>query len=165
MAVFVVLHIGSRPSKLPGLLNRNTRLPASFAQPDIPIRSGRIYVAPPDHHMLLETGCIRLSQGPKVRGTRPAVDPLFQSAATAYGEQVVGVILSGADSDGAAGLRAIQAAGGLVLVQRPDDAAVPSMPLAAIIKDHPDACLPVDDLARRIAVECCGEPQEASQQV
>jgi two-component system chemotaxis response regulator CheB len=115
--------------------------------------------------MLLSAGRIQLSRGPKVRGTRPAVDPLFQSAAAAYGEQVVGVVLSGADGDGAAGLRAIQARGGLVLVQRPDDAAVPSMPLAAIVADHPDACLPVDDLTRRIVTECFAEPHELSQQV
>jgi len=165
MAVFVVVHIGRRPSRLPELLNRDSRLPASFAQHDVPIRSGRIYVAPPDHHMLLDAGRIRLSRGPKIRGTRPAVDPLFQSAAAAYGEQVIGVILSGADSDGAAGLRAIEARGGLVLVQRPDDAAVPSMPTAAIIADHPDACLPAEGLARRIAAECSLQPHGMSQQV
>jgi two-component system chemotaxis response regulator CheB len=115
--------------------------------------------------MLLDAGRIQLSRGPKVRWTRPAADPLFQSAAAAYGKGVIGVVLSGADGDGAAGLRAIDSHGGLVLVQRPDDALIPSMPLAAIAADHPDACLSVDDLVRRLAMECCDEPRELAQRL
>jgi two-component system chemotaxis response regulator CheB len=110
--------------------------------------------------MFLDAGRIQLSRGPKVHGTRPAVDPLFQSAAAIYKEQVIGVVLSGADGDGAAGLQAVGACGGLVLVQRPDDALIPSMPIAAIVADHPDACLAVDDLTRRIAKECSQETHE-----
>src|SRR4051794_33897394 len=97
--VFVVMHIGRGPSQLPRVLNRVAKLPAYFAEDGAPIESGTIYVAPPDHHMLLEPGRIRLSQGPKVHRTRPAADPLFLSAAAVFGERVIGIVLSGADSD------------------------------------------------------------------
>jgi two-component system, chemotaxis family, protein-glutamate methylesterase/glutaminase len=156
LAVFIVVHIGARASRLPELLSRVSKLPASFGQDDIPFENGHIYVAPPDHHMLLAPGRIRLSQSQKIHRTRPAVDPLFQSAAEAYGDQVVGVVLSGGDGDGAAGVQALKAHGGEVLVQRPDDALIPSMPLSAIVADHP-TCLPIDDLARKVAELCSRE--------
>jgi two-component system, chemotaxis family, protein-glutamate methylesterase/glutaminase len=154
LTIFVVMHIGNRPSALPTVLGRAGRLPASFAEDGAAIESGRIYVAPPDQHLLVDRGRIRLSRGPKVHRTRPAADPLFVSAAAAYGDRVIGIVLSGADSDGAAGLRTIKQHGGVVLVQRPADALVPSMPLAAIAADHPDACLPLEDIARRVAAFC-----------
>jgi hypothetical protein len=97
-------------------------------------------VAPPDHHMLLELGRVRLNRGPKVHHTRPAADPLFISAAEIYGECVIGIVLSGGDGDGTEGLRSIKDHGGEALVQHPEHAAIPSMPKAAILMDHPDAC-------------------------
>jgi two-component system chemotaxis response regulator CheB len=151
-SVFVVLHIGNRPSMLPSILHRHG-LPASFAQDGAAIEIGHIYAAVPDHHLLLEPGRIRLSQGPKVHYTRPAADPLFISAAEAYGERVMGIVLSGGDGDGAAGLRAIKEHGGITLVQNPRDAVAPSMPNAAIAADHPDVCLPLE-LARRVVSFC-----------
>jgi len=149
-SVFVVMHIGRNPSVLPSLLSCADRLPAAFAQDGVLIEAGHIYVAPPDHHMLLEPGRIRLRQGRKVHSTRPAADPLFVSAAEAYWEQVIGIVLSGGGWDGAAGLRAIKDHGGTALVQHPEDAAMPFMPRAAIAVGHPDACLPVQKIAQRV---------------
>ena len=103
--------------------------------------------------MLVERDRIRLDRGPKVRHSRPAADPLFLSAAAAYGNHVVGIVLSGADSDGTVGLCAIKARGGMALVQRPEEAAIPSMPLAAIALDHPDS-LPAQEIAQRVRAIC-----------
>jgi two-component system chemotaxis response regulator CheB len=128
--------------------------PAIFAQDDTLIEAGHIYVAPPDYHMLLEPNCIRLDQGPKVHHTRPAADPLFISAAETHGRQVMGVVLSGGGSDGAAGLRAIAEHGGTALVQDPQEAEWPFMPHAALVADHPDARLPVNEIARRVNAFC-----------
>jgi len=159
-SIFIVLHIGSRPSMLPSILGRGG-LPASFGQDGARIEAGHIYVAPPDHHMVLGGGRIRLNQGPKIHHTRPAGDPLFISAAEAYGERVVGVVLSGGDGDGAAGLRIIKQCGGTTLVQHPDDAMASSMPEAAIAADHPD-CLPIEELARRLGSYCSGKRSKSS---
>jgi two-component system, chemotaxis family, protein-glutamate methylesterase/glutaminase len=152
-SVFVVMHIG-RHSDLPSLLAQDNLLPATFAQDGTLIEFGHIYVAPPDYHMFLKPSGIRLSHGPKVHYTRPAADPLFISAAETYGEGVIGVVLSGAGRDGAIGLRTIKEHGGTALVQRPDDAAVPDMPFAAIAAVHPDACLPVEELMRLVGSLC-----------
>jgi two-component system chemotaxis response regulator CheB len=141
-SVFIVMHLGNHPSILPSVLAASTRLNVSFAQDGSPIQPGRIYVAPPDHHMLLELGRVRLNRGPKVHHTRPAI-----SAAEIYGERVIGVVLS--DGDGAEGLRSIKKHGGEALVQHPKDAAIPSMPKAAIVMDHPDACS-VEEIAKRV---------------
>lgn len=135
---------------LPSVLAASTRLNVSFAKDGSSIQPGRIYVAPPDHHMLLELGRVRLNRGPEVHHTRPAVDPLFISAAEISGERVIGVVLSGGDGDGAEGLRSIKDHGGETLVQHPEDAAIPSMPKAAIVMDHPDACLSVEEIAKRV---------------
>ena len=102
-SVFIVMHIGRRKSMLPYLLQREGKLPAAFAEDEQAIEPGHIYVAPPDCHMLVERRPHSIGRGPKVHHTRPAADPLFVSAATAYGERVIGVVLSGADSDGAVG--------------------------------------------------------------
>ena len=104
-AVFVVMHIGPHPSILPDLLSNWGRHPATFAQDGALIEAGHIYVAPPNHHVLVRKDRIALSHEAKVHYTRPAADPLFISAAEAYGWRVMGIVLSGGDSDGAAGLR------------------------------------------------------------
>jgi two-component system chemotaxis response regulator CheB len=118
------------------------------------IEAGHVYVAPPDQHMVLEPVRIRLNQGPKVHHTRPAADPLFISAAESHGRRVMGIVLSGGDSDGAAGLRAIATHGGTALVQDPDEAVASGMPQAALMADHPDACLPVEKIALRVRAFC-----------
>jgi two-component system chemotaxis response regulator CheB len=107
---------------------------------------GHIYVAPPDHHMRLTPGLIHLDTGPKIHFTRPAADPLFQSAALAYGARVVGVVLSGGDGDGATGLRDVKARGGISIVQEPNQAENPGMPLQAIKEDAPDYRLRIAEI-------------------
>jgi two-component system, chemotaxis family, protein-glutamate methylesterase/glutaminase len=153
-AIFVVVHIGARRSELPHLLNSSGRHPATFAEDAALIEAGHIYVAPPDHHMTLGPDRIRLDQGPKVHYTRPAADPLFISAAESHGQRVMGIVLSGGGGDGAAGLRAIAEHGGTALVQSPLEAVSPDMPRAAMMADHPDACLPVEEIAQRVSVFC-----------
>ncbi|MHC2109405.1 chemotaxis protein CheB [Methylobacterium sp. CM6246] len=155
-SVFIVSHIGANRSYLPDILASRGHLPAAFAQHGEVIKRSRIYVAPPDHHLRLRFGLVRLNRGPKVHFTRPAADPLFVSAAETYGQRVVGIVLSGGDSDGAEGLRAIKAHGGLSLVQEPEEATTPDMPIAALMRDHPDGCLTADQLAGRVAAHCVG---------
>jgi two-component system, chemotaxis family, protein-glutamate methylesterase/glutaminase len=159
-AVLVVMHIGSHPSTLPQLLQSHGQHPAVFPPDNTLIEAGYIYVAPPDLHMLIKGASIRLSAGPKVHHTRPAADPLFFSAAKAYGPRVMGVVLSGGDGDGADGLRVIRASGGTAYVQNPEEAEVPSMPMAAIMAAHPDACLPTRELAQLIRSFCLIEPRD-----
>jgi two-component system, chemotaxis family, protein-glutamate methylesterase/glutaminase len=156
-AIFAVVHTGPHFSVLPRLLNLSGQHPATFAEDGALIEAGHIYVAPPDHHMFLGPARIRLNQGPKVHHTRPAADPLFISAAKTHGRRVMGIVLSGGDGDGAAGLRAIGECGGAALLQDPEEAASPSMPLMAMKADHPDACLPVDAIAQRVRVFCSRE--------
>jgi two-component system chemotaxis response regulator CheB len=149
--VFVVVHIGPHRSVLPTLLDR-PGLPAVFGHDGTPIQAGHIYVAPPDHHMLLEDGYIRLNHGPKIHFTRPAIDPLFMSAAE-DGQRVMGVVLSGGAGDGALGLRAIKEHGGITFVQRPQDALRSSMPNNALAMDNPEV-LSVEEIARRVETFC-----------
>ena len=153
-SVFVVQHIGANPSILPDILGWRGRLPVAFGRHGEVIERGRIYVAPPDHHMRLGSGAIRLDQGLKVHFSRPAADPLFVSAAEAYGKRVVGIVLSGANSDGAAGIRAITEHGGLGLVQHLGEAEHPEMPLAALLHDDPEPPLTADQIAERVVAHC-----------
>lgn len=155
-SLFVVVHIGCQPSHLPELLADAGYLPVGFAEDGASIEAGHIYVAPPDRHMLLERACIRLRDGPKVHFTRPAIDPLFVSAAEVFGERVVGIVLSGGGSDGATGMRAINEHGGTTLIQSPDEAAEPWMPRAALAVTAPDDCLPIERIARFIGSFCSG---------
>ena len=131
---------------LPALLSQAGPLPASHPSHGQVIVPGHIYVAPPDRHMRLIPGFIHLDTGPKIHFTRPAADPLFQSAALAYGARVVGAVLSGGDGDGAAGLRDIKARGGISIVQEPNQAESPGMPLQAIKEDAPDYCLRIAEI-------------------
>jgi two-component system chemotaxis response regulator CheB len=152
-STFVVVHIGPQRSHLPSLLTFSGGPPASFAQDGEIIEGGRIYIAPPDHHMTLDHERIYLSSGPKVHYTRPAADPLFVSAAKHFGKRVVGIVLSGGDGDGAIGIQAIQDHGGTAFVQLPTEAKFSSMPLAAIAAARPDI-LSTKEIARRIGLIC-----------
>jgi two-component system chemotaxis response regulator CheB len=146
--VLVVLHLPAfAKSVMPDILSRAGPLPASHARDGEPLEGGRIYVSPPNVHLVVEDGRMRLDRGPTENGHRPAVDPLFRSAAREHGERVAGVVLSGALDDGAAGLAAIRDAGGATLVQDPDEAMYPSMPEAAIAYVGPDYVLPLGELA------------------
>jgi two-component system, chemotaxis family, protein-glutamate methylesterase/glutaminase len=143
-AVFIVLHTGAHGhTLLPALLTRAGPLIAAHANHGEPNAHQRIYVAPPDAHLLVAHGHMQLGDGPKERYTRPAVDPLFRSAAGVYGPRVVGVLLSGNLADGTAGLMAIKQAGGIAIVQDPGEAQFPGMPRHALTHVAVDYCLPL----------------------
>jgi two-component system chemotaxis response regulator CheB len=147
-AVFIVLHIPpAGPSLLPRILNKSGPLRARHAINGEAIERGRIYIAPPDHHMLVERDRVRVVRGPKENRARPAADPLFRSAAHAYGTRVVGVVLSGSLDDGTAGLAAIKRRGGLTVAQDPEEALYPGMPRSAVENVALDHCLPAAGIA------------------
>lgn len=132
-AVFIVVHIpASSISHLPEILERRGSLSASHPPNGHRIRHGHVYVAPPDQHLLINDGHIQLSSGPKENRARPAVNPLFRSAALAYGPRVIGVVLSGSLDDGTAGLWEIKQRGGTTIVQDPMDAQFADMPRNAL---------------------------------
>ena len=143
----VVLHVGSQRSILPELLSRRARWPALHPQHGQALKTGTIYVAPPDHHMLFKGEMIQLSRGPRENHARPALDPLFRSAALEWRERVIGVVLTGDLDDGTAGLAAIKACGGTAIVQDPATAFEPSMPGSALANVDIDECLPLSEIA------------------
>jgi two-component system, chemotaxis family, protein-glutamate methylesterase/glutaminase len=151
-AVFVVIHVpANAASTLPAILDRAGPLPSLPAEDWQPIESGRIYVARPDLHLLIYPGHVRTVRGPRENHARPAIDPLFRSAALAYGERVIGVVLTGALDDGTAGLAAIKRQGGIALVQDPSDALFPSMPMSAQVNVDVDHCLPLREMGAILA--------------
>lgn len=157
-SVFVVLHLGAT-SHLADILDRVTALPVSQAVNGQSFARGQIYVAVPDRHLLLHNGHMLLRRGPRENLCRPALDPLFRSAAASYGGRVIGVVLSGALNDGAAGLDAIKCGGGLAVVQDPHDAAVRSMPdnaLRHVAVDHVVPAAAMGALLARLAAEPAG---------
>jgi two-component system chemotaxis response regulator CheB len=154
----LVLHRGPRPGALVNVLRRAGRLAVCECGAAHPPGKSCVHVAPPDAHLVFAGGALETHAGPKVHSARPAVDPLFESAARSYGPRVVGVVLSGSGSDGAAGLAAIGSAGGVTLVQKPEEAAIATMPLAAISAAHPDATLPLAEIARALEVLARGQP-------
>jgi two-component system chemotaxis response regulator CheB len=144
-SVFVVVHVAPQSRNLlPAILQKSTALKVSAPEDKTPIEPGRIYIARADHHMLLEEGTIRIIRGPKENRHRPAIDPLFRSAAWVYGPRVVGVVLSGALDDGTAGLWAIKTCGGVTIVQDPAEAIQPDMPRNALDNVEVDHCLKLD---------------------
>ncbi|MBW8687068.1 chemotaxis protein CheB [Chitinophaga rhizophila] len=146
-SIFVVWHMSANTTGiLPHVLNMLGTLPATQALDGELISENHIYVAPPDRHLLLENGYIRVTRGPKENRFRPAIDPLFRSAALAYGPRVIGIELSGALDDGAAGMWAIKQQGGLAIVQDPSDAEVPSMPKTTMDAVDVDYVLPVHEI-------------------
>jgi two-component system, chemotaxis family, protein-glutamate methylesterase/glutaminase len=150
--VFVVLHITpTSPGLLHNILSRKTRVPVSQARDSESIEPGRVYVAPPDFHMMLEDHKIRLWRGPKENFNRPSINVLFRSAAVAFGERVAGVVLSGMLDDGSAGLWWVKQHGGTALVQDPETAAFPEMPRNAMLYVKPDFVLEPAALGERLA--------------
>jgi two-component system chemotaxis response regulator CheB len=145
-ALLVVQHIGRRPSCLPELLSRAGPLPADHAKNSQLIRRGRIYVAPPDHHLTVLDGATALTRGPRENWARPAIDPLFRSAAQAQGPRTIGVILTGSLNDGTAGLKEVRARGGTAIVQHPSDAVCPMMPMSALRHAGADFCVRLQEI-------------------
>jgi two-component system chemotaxis response regulator CheB len=147
-AILIVLHVPSHgTSVLPRILKRVGNLPASHAQDGEAILAGKIYVAPPNYHLLVKKGYINLTCGPRENSHRPAIDPLFRTAARAYGRRVVGVILTGVLDDGTAGLKAVKMRGGVAIVQNPNDAMYAGMPSSAIENvDDIDYVLPLAEI-------------------
>jgi len=151
-ALFVVWHLAPVvKSMLPQVLSRAGALPAKNPEDGDRIEPGRIYVAPNDRHLLLENGYVRVTKGPKENRFRPAIDPLFRSAAYIYGPRAVGVVLTGALDDGTAGLWAIKLRGGTAVVQDPADAVNRSMPLNALDNVAVDHKLPADEIGPLLA--------------
>ncbi len=146
-ALFVVVHVSPEvKSELPSILTRAGRLVAARAEDGMPIESGAVYVAPPDHHLLLEPERMRVTHGPRENRHRPAIDPLFRSAAWAFGPRVVGVVLSGGLDDGTAGLWSIKSCGGTTVVQEPSEALYPEMPNNALLYNRVDYRLLLTDI-------------------
>ena len=163
--ILVVLHISSNAaSALPDILQRAGELPAHHPVDYEPLRNGLVYVAPPDHHLLLgPEGTVRVVRGPRENGHRPAIDPLFRSAARYYGERAIGIVLSGALDDGAAGLRVLTDAGGTAIVQDPEDALYASMPEHALAFGEVRHVVPAGDmgpLVGKLVAELAGQQGE-----
>lgn len=147
-AVFIVLHIPTEgPSLLPQILARDSRLEVAHAINGEEIRRGRVYVAPPNNHLLLEDSQVKLVHGPKENFHRPSIDALFRSAARWAGPRVVGVVLTGSRNDGKTGMRAIQQRGGITIVQDPFEAPFPSMPMSVMQDIKVDYSPPLREIA------------------
>jgi two-component system chemotaxis response regulator CheB len=150
VSVFITLHIGIHRSTLPNILSWNSSLPVQFAEHGKPF-SRVVYVAPPDRHLLIGATDMFLGAGPKENHARPAIDPMFRSAATHHGPRVIGVLLTGHMQDGMNGLYDIHRHGGRTIVQHPDDAEIPEIPLNALRRLSPDYLLPVAKIPNAIA--------------
>ncbi|NHC09029.1 chemotaxis protein CheB [Stutzerimonas degradans] len=150
LPLLVVQHIPSGvPTQLAEIFQRKTGLHVKEADEKEKVRGGTLYFAAPGYHLLVEQDTsLSLSQDDSVHFSRPSIDVLFESAADAWGERVAGILLTGANEDGAAGLEAIHRAGGLTIVQDPDEAEVDSMPRAALQRFAPDYILPLRDIHR-----------------
>lgn len=146
-SVFVVQHVSPQvPSHLPEILSRRGSLPASHPHDGEEFQPGRVYIAPPDRHLLVEDGRVRVGRGPRENLFRPAVDVLFRSAALAHGPRVIGVVLTAALDNGTAGLWAVKHHGGIAVVQDPSEAQHASMPESALEYVDVDHCLPVAEM-------------------
>ncbi len=172
-AVFIVLHVPARSTGILALVaSAAGPLPVHQASEGLKVERGNVYLASPDRHLLLVDGVIRLGHGPRENMARPAIDPLFRSAAAAYGSRVIGLVLSGFLSDGAAGLQAIKRCGGLALVQDPDDAIANEMPRRAMEGTVADLVVPsarlgdvLSDLVRERAGPSVSIPPEVMLEV
>ncbi|MBV8725190.1 MAG: chemotaxis protein CheB [Candidatus Eremiobacteraeota bacterium] len=162
-AIFVATHVpASSVSALPHLLARSGPLFATHAIDGAPVAPGRIIVAPPDHHLLVEDSVMRVFRGPMENNHRPSIDVLFRSAATTYMNSVCGVLLSGTLDDGVAGLLAIHEAGGKAIVQDPEDAQFPDMPRNAIRTGAVDGIYAADDIVAAM-LQWLNEPKSQPQ--
>jgi two-component system, chemotaxis family, protein-glutamate methylesterase/glutaminase len=147
-SIFVVVHTSpAAPGYLANIFGKACKLPVQYAEDFSPIELSKVYLAPADRHLLVKTGEVRVIRGPRENHHRPAVDALFRTAARTYGSQVIGVIISGALEDGSVGCVHIKDRGGIVIVQAPEDAAHPDMPLSAISRIKADYVVKADEIA------------------
>jgi two-component system, chemotaxis family, protein-glutamate methylesterase/glutaminase len=158
--VLVVMHIGDHESKLPQLLSALCVLPVRHAADGELISPGAILMAPPDRHLLIDDKTIRLKQGPKENHARPAIDPLFRSAAIGFRKNTIGVLLTGDLDDGTIGALAIKSYGGQMIVQDPLEAEAPSMPGSALEYAEIDYCTPIDEIARLLIMLVTQSPSD-----
>lgn len=150
-SIFIVQHTSpTSPGLMADILESLCALPVTFPRDGEAIQSSHVYVAPPDYHLVLEEGRIRVTRGPRENRFRPSIDVLFRSAAWTYGPRVIGVVLTGYLDDGASGLYAIKERGGLAVVQTPEDAEVPDMPLNALRRVRADEIVPLSQIARSL---------------
>ncbi len=160
--VLIVQHVPAHsPGLLPRILTQAGPLPAIHPEDNEELKAGVIYVAPPDRHMLVQADHIRLSHGPKENLARPAIDPLFRSAALAFGPRVIGVVLTGQLDDGTAGLLAIKDCGGTTIVQEPSEATAPSMPRSALRHVAVDHCCTLAAISQLLE-ELARDPQPST---
>ena len=153
-------HVTSAPGSLPDLLRLRVKRPVHDVEDKMAIERGTVYVAPPDYHLLVERGSFALSVDERVQFARPSIDVLFESASYAYGAGVIGIILTGANEDGAAGLATVKGRGGVALVQDPEGAERRTMPDAAIAATVADAVLPIEEMGRFL-YGLCMAPEKA----
>lgn len=152
VSIFITIHTGRNRSLMPAILNWRSRLRAAFAEHRKPFGRG-VYLAPPDRHLIVGETATFLSAGPKVNHARPAIDPMFCSAAQHHGANVIGILLTGYLNDGVNGLFEVQNCGGTTIVQDPTDAEVPEIPQNALARLRPDHVLPLTKIASAIAGE------------
>lgn len=161
--VLVTVHIpADAHSALPHILGRRAALRVAHAVDGAPLEPGTVLVAPPDHHLLVENDHVRLSHGPRENGHRPAIDPMFRTAARSRGPRAIGVVLSGALDDGTAGLRAIDLRGGAALVQDPAEAEYPSMPESARAHVGAARAMRLDEMAEALVSLALDDPPETA---
>jgi two-component system chemotaxis response regulator CheB len=157
-SIAVVIHRSPvQRSNLTKVLGGHAALPVAEPAYGELFQKGRIYLAPADHHLTLNHRHLHVTRGPKEHMTRPAVDPLFRSAAASYGSRTVGIVLTGGGDDGVSGLIAIKQANGLALVQDPSDAKISAMPSNAVRFDHVDRVLPLERIPAVLTALVQGE--------
>lgn len=163
-SIFIVLHLPrERPSLLVDIFEKRCALPVREAEDKEPVEPGTVYFAPPDYHLLVEKSRqIALSADEPVHFSRPSIDVLFESAADVYGERLLGIILTGGNEDGAAGLHAIHQAGGVTVVQQPDSAKAPLMIVSALQRGPADFVLSLPEIAQLLATLADGGPDAGS---
>jgi len=156
-AFFITLHTGPG-SILPDVLQRSCPLQVKHAEHQEPIRLGKVYVARPEHHLEIGPTEMALTRGPRENWCRPAIDPMFRSAAHAHGSRVIGVLMTGRLYDGANGLAIVHRCGGQTIVQDPNDATASEMPNAALDRIVPDHVVPLGEIGAVIG-SCIGRCQ------
>lgn len=160
LPIFIVLHLPrDRPSLLADIFSRKCRLPVCEAQDKEPVRPGTVYFAPPDYHLLIDAGPqLSLSADELVHHSRPAIDVLFESAVDVYGARLLGIVLTGANEDGAEGLAAINEAGGITVIQQPESAQVKQMVISALNRNPTSQVLDLPGIAALLATLDQGVP-------